>query len=409
MQQRPDLNQTQCPDVLKRSVLLVVLGFTCAALTACTSKDTGTGCVSVGGGWQACSADDPATSADAGATPALDSGGQPLAMPDAGHPTVISPKPVLGGASAGAPIGVGTTGGIGGSASASGIAGNGGASIGSAGEAGAAGNRAIAAGSAGKNTGGAGSDAGRGGSPGSQAGRGGAAADGGTAGTSSLPSACCRSMGVCVSGSELSAEQRSFLGRETCADQAAVCAPVSVLDKTFVPKTCRSVLQAEGRCLPACVSTLARQGARYPEDVCEAHEVCAPCFDPTTGAATGACSMGADPGPHELAQVFGSCCNMQGDAPALCVPQSYLPADTVMPQADCGANLFCVPRALVSDPAAKLAQCMDDVRGSGVCVSQCIAGALTPLITTQSTCTASEQCYPCAFIGGATTGVCGSQ
>ena len=95
--------------------------------------------------------------------------------------------------------------------------------------------------------------------------------------------------------------------------------------------------------------------------------------------------------------------------PALCVPQSYLPAGTVMPQADCAANLYCVPRALVSDPTAKPAQCKDDVRGSGICLPECIAGALTPLLTVQSNCSQTEQCYPCAFIGGTATGVCASQ
>jgi hypothetical protein len=88
------------------------------------------------------------------------------------------------------------------------------------------------------------------------------------------------------------------------------------------------------------------------------------------------------------------------------VPQSYVPEGVVMPAADCSAELFCVPRELVSDPTARPAQCSADLRGPGLCVPQCIAEALGPLLTVQAGCNTGEQCYPCALFGGSATGAC---
>jgi hypothetical protein len=230
----------------------------------------------------------------------------------------------------------------------------------------------------------------------------------GSSGQSGL-NTCCHALGICVTNGDLSSDQRALLQRDSCMDERELCSPVALLDKQpFVPKTCHSVLNAEGRCLPDCVSNLASQAARLPRDVCDTHELCAPCFDPITGNATGSCSLGADPGPRESPQLFVSCCGEGKDGTALCVPQSYVPAGKTLPQASCAADLRCLPRSQVLDPNARLPTCTTEVRGPGVCVAQCIANAAGPIVTVQSTCAAGEVCYPCQLVDGTSTGACPS-
>jgi hypothetical protein len=387
---------------------LLLLGLSASAtLTGCVKKDDNPNCVSVGSGWRACSVD-AATSVDSGTVDQPDGSGPPT-QTDAGTRTTTPPPRGQAGTQAASTGRAGT-----GSALGAGSASDFSESSEDAG-ASAAGSGGAASGAAGLASAGSGGAPRAAGTGGMNAGRGGGTAGGGAAGSgaggmSSLPVTCCHSQGVCVSSGDLSVEQRAFLGRESCTDEAALCAPVEVLDnKSFVPKTCRSVLQSEGRCLPDCMSNLARQGARLPQDICDAHQLCSPCFDPATGNATGSCSLGADPGPRELPQVFGSCCNAADSAPALCVPQTYVPAGALMPPADCAAGLYCVPRALVNDPTAKPAACNAEVRGAGICLPQCIASALVPLVTVQANCNTNEKCYPCELIGGTATGVCGAQ
>ena len=218
---------------------------------------------------------------------------------------------------------------------------------------------------------------------------------------------CCHGLGQCIASADVAADRRALYARDACQDAVALCQPRALQDTTFLPRTCGSVLQAEGRCLPDCLATLAVQTERLPRDVCADHELCAPCFDPVTGTATGACALGADLGPRRLPRTFTTCCGSLGSARGLCVPQSYVPKGISVPQQECSdATLSCVPREWVSDPAAKPTQCTDDLRGSGVCVPQCIATAIGGLITSQFSCNAGDQCYPCQIIGGQATGLC---
>jgi hypothetical protein len=210
-----------------------------------------------------------------------------------------------------------------------------------------------------------------------------------------------------MAGSQLGSSQVAVLSKDTCNTDGALCAPLALLGTAAsVPKTCRSVLGAEGRCLPDCLSNLALQAARLPKDVCADHELCAPCFNSVTGDATGYCALGGDTGPHESPRVFASCCDSQTDAQAVCVPQSFVPAGVVMPRGSCDATSFCVPRAWASDPSAKPSYCTDSVRGRGVCVPQCVATALSALLTTSADCNSADQCYPCQLVGGLASGVC---
>jgi hypothetical protein len=90
----------------------------------------------------------------------------------------------------------------------------------------------------------------------------------------------------------------------------------------------------------------------------------------------------------------------------VCVPPSLVPAGVVMPRGSCDAASLCVPRAWASDPHAKPHYCADGVRGRGVCMPQCVANAIGPLVTSTDDCSSTDQCYPCTYVGGLPSGVC---
>ena len=70
----------------------------------------------------------------------------------------------------------------------------------------------------------------------------------------------------------------------------------------FLAKECRSLIDAEGRCIPVLLPAVRSQVDRLPQADCAADERCAPCYDPLTGVATGACTAGCGPGPDEPAE-----------------------------------------------------------------------------------------------------------
>jgi hypothetical protein len=370
--------------------LLLVSAVVGPSLAACV-KDDRPECLSLGSGWLACP----------GEMAAVDSG--PAVVPDSAAPSAA----VDGGSvDAGSLTGPARAGGGGGTAVATNQDGGPRVSAGTAGQAVGAGGPGAGLTQGGSAAGFAGSSgvgaAGRSGA----GGIGGVGAAGGVAAVSGALS-CCHALGRCQAAAELAPNRAALFSKDSCDLDGALCVPAALSgDAASAPKTCRSVLDAEGRCLPDCISNLALQAARLPKDVCAEHEVCAACFDPVTGDATGYCALGGDSGPRESPRVFANCCDVQTDAQALCVPQSYVPAGVVMPRGTCDATSFCVPRAWASDPSAKPNYCTDDVRGRGICVPQCVATALGPLLTTSADCNPTAQCYPCQYVGGLASGVC---
>ena len=376
-------------------------------------------CVSVGMGWRACMNDMQGSAPQS----------TPMSTPMPETPAPAKPSDLAAkGGSGGAAIATGraSTGGAGGEggAGASSTSGRMGAGVATAavggesagsGGAGASGSGGEASGSAGSaaaagsvSAAGSSGSAGQAGMSGQPASAGAAGEKPAAAGAGGLPTTCCHSLGVCVESSSLRDEQRRLLVPDSCSAQTDVCAPTAVLStQGFIPKTCRSVLQGEGRCLPDCVAGLAGQADKLPRDTCDTHELCAPCFDPITGTATGSCRLGADPGPRELPHLFRGCClESTGSTAGLCVPRAYVPAGAAAPRADCGQELFCVPRQRIVDPNAKPTECSAEVRGRGICLSQCIADALALIVTVQSTCPAGNACFPCELVSGDSTGVC---
>lgn len=213
---------------------------------------------------------------------------------------------------------------------------------------------------------------------------------------------CCAGAGRCLPPELLSEAQRAQLGRDACAD-AELCVPQPLLDGD-APNRCESLGAVEGRCLPSCLPLIAEQIERLPSAGCAADQRCAPCFDPLTGDATGACTLPSDRGPLGPAQTFGDCCAGAGR----CLPNELIAPEQQrdLAQAECRATELCAPAFLVKEQAPPSCSSVGSVEGR--CLPDCL-----PLIAMQldrlprASCAQGQRCAPCfdPFTGDA-TGAC---
>lgn len=222
------------------------------------------------------------------------------------------------------------------------------------------------------------------------------------------PTACCADAGVCVASALLSTEERSLYGADGCAD-GALCALTAYADTSHVAASCRSHADGEGRCLPSCLPLVAERADDLPAADCGAGELCAPCFDPLTGEATGACSVGSDE-PAEAATLYAGCCDLGGTDRGRCIPPAALDtANDGLPQDTCATGETCVPDPWAADPTATMTPCTTagttGSGASGACVPDCLASLFDADVLAQSTCGSGEVCAPC-MDGGSDTGVC---
>jgi hypothetical protein len=271
---------------------------------------------------------------------------------------------------------------------------------------------------------------------GGASGKSGASAVSGSGGASGNAANDDEDAGVCTPlASPISTASFTKCSMDLCPAQDSVCIPLSLLTELKIPAsttdlladcddatkcvpeslaseggrgilpTCTSLIGAEGRCTSACVPQVKAQITQLPKDTCTGSDLCAPCYDPRTGAATGACSQGCDPGPSQPAKTFDECCSTGG----YCVPPSLAGAQAPSLNADtCSAGLLCAPKQL-TDPTFKPATCasLDDAEGR--CVSTCIGGAIAQQRANLPTagCGSDEVCAPCYDpITGDDTGAC---
>jgi hypothetical protein len=172
------------------------------------------------------------------------------------------------------------------------------------------------------------------------------------------------------------------------------CAPKKSVERggNYVPKTCKSVLDSEGRCIAAAVPEIAAQGSFLPQADCDADELCAPCFDPRSGADTGACHMATCDAPKQPKTQMTACCSGRGT----CVPSSMVDGVSGMIlQADkcTGATPLCAPNELVGSATPKKCTAAFGLV-SGLCVSKCTIGDLVGGLV-QGSCSDDEMCAPC--------------
>jgi hypothetical protein len=236
---------------------------------------------------------------------------------------------------------------------------------------------------------------------------------------------CCddgtgQSLGTCVPGALVPEDQQSMLGADSCAGDGFMCAPTVMVTDSYAPEACDSWLSAEGRCLPACLPALAQKADALERDVCDAGELCAPCYDPTSGDDTGSCAIAGD-APTEPAVAFPECCTTNGVLRGLCVPKPAAgeSADS-LPVLDCETqtgdadDYVCAPKEKVADPDYAFPSCTTECTSTwlvctfggiggkpGVCVPSCLLseqetdhGTVASLYG-PSTCAAEEDCAPC--------------
>ncbi len=216
---------------------------------------------------------------------------------------------------------------------------------------------------------------------------------------------CCGGIGSCVPTSAVPTDLQSKLGADSCVGTDELCAPDDFVDPTFKPATCRSVSNAEGRCIPACVPQVASQASFLPKDSCPDEHLCAPCFDPTTGEDTGSCTLNGDM-PTEPPVTFTKCCKELGS----CVPQSIVPTaqrSFLGPDTCAGSGELCAPNALI-DSSFTPPLCTSVNGAEGRCLPDCLpAVAAQASQLPKDTCDDDHLCAPCYDpVSAQSTGAC---
>lgn len=172
----------------------------------------------------------------------------------------------------------------------------------------------------------------------------------------------------------------------------------------FTAPTCRSVGEAEGRCLSVCLPQVAPEVDLLPQATCSETERCVPCYDPRTGESTGACNLSCDPGPAEAHTPVMTCCEERGT----CVPSSSVPAEfreQLGPDSCTADGLLCAPNVFIEDlswtppscTATVLSLTLGDEYGPGVCLPECLPAlmGLTGVALLRDGCDEGFKCAPC--------------
>jgi hypothetical protein len=223
-------------------------------------------------------------------------------------------------------------------------------------------------------------------------------------------------LGRCVSIAALAATVPATdlerLAADRCTGSEELCIPEAWLESgDSKAAACRAPGDLEGRCMPACLPDIAKLAAQLRPMSCAQGELCAPCFDPRSGADTQACRLGDDR-PREPAKGFEDCCALGGRAFGACVPSALL-SDAQLEAAPLDTchtyDARCVPLALAGGEGGALTRCPSvPATGTldGVCLAECFIGsALAPLLS-RGGCASNERCVPCARVPAAAGG-CG--
>ncbi len=205
----------------------------------------------------------------------------------------------------------------------------------------------------------------------------------------------CLDGGRCVPDSLIPADQQKRLSK--CPDGFCVPEKILAAEGNYLPKSCTSIAGGEGRCISMVFPDIAAQKDSLPQDVCDANERCAPCWDPTNGMETGACTSVSCDSPKKPKVVFPDCCMMRGK----CVPLTMIPKSEASSLASdtCDANAArCVPSEMLkTDWVPPKCKGMGLIGGyDGVCMSDCIPrDFLAQIGTSQGDCTKGFFCAPC--------------
>jgi hypothetical protein len=190
----------------------------------------------------------------------------------------------------------------------------------------------------------------------------------------------------------------------SACDLGGLCTPdvaIATVNR-YVPESCRSVDDGEGRCTDVVVKRVAEQLDRLPQDVCGTSERCAPCYDPIDGSDTAACRQSCDPGPAEPPHLFDDCCERGAPPEGKCVPRAQVPADMAdrLERDTCIGDRLCAPTEALSPgfrgPPCEGYAILLGGTYEGVCLSRCIhLDGVEATVVKQGTCDTLHLCVPC--------------
>ena len=207
----------------------------------------------------------------------------------------------------------------------------------------------------------------------------------------------------CVPTSAVPMDNHDQLGE---CDEDNLCVPdiFVATGGDFTAPTCRSVGDAEGRCLSVCLPQVAPQAALLPQASCGETERCVPCYDPRTGESTGACEISCDPGPAEEYTPLMACCMDRGT----CVRSGDVPAEfreQLGPDTCMGEDLLCAPDVFITDTSwsppscttTVLALTLGEEYGPGVCLPECLPAlmGIAGIALLRDGCDEGFKCAPC--------------
>jgi hypothetical protein len=194
-----------------------------------------------------------------------------------------------------------------------------------------------------------------------------------------------------------------------CPNEGEKCVPEMYIQTGgfFLLESCRSLNDAEGRCVSLCIPDIAEQEDRLPQDECEDDERCAPCYDPITGEDTGACTVSCDEGPTEQPVIFDACCDEIGS----CISSDYVDVELQgrLPKEKCADGELCVPNAFTDAGGFVPESCVSPGGGEGRCLPTClpeVAEEADRLL--RDICPEDHLCVPCYDpLTGEETEACG--
>jgi hypothetical protein len=235
-------------------------------------------------------------------------------------------------------------------------------------------------------------------------------------------------LGTCVPQALVPAEQNALLGQDTCGS-GELCAPTDLATGSYVAQSCSSWLDAEGRCLPACLPPVAAQASQLQDpagDDCGSGSLCVPCFDQLAGESTGACELPGDAPADDAPVTFPTCCATGGTDRGTCVPEraagnqaSSLQAQECATRVTGEADAYlCAPTEKALDASFTFPECT--VGGlacvllalaaqpcDGACLPACFVPADSAALLAQDNCQTGELCAPCIDpLAGGSTGAC---